>query len=186
MANPSKNLPVCQQVMDLDRYDLSFCSMRLMHVQSCLSFFPLLHRYFFQLPPLWQGVMLGRLLVHNVQLEISATDIRKRHSYPCSVSWFNRIDLQSQQKGPLLSHSWRETNRRAGNAFDRSSMRWMCAISKLKCEVESLTNSFCQREWVKRVQALGLRSLLSLLLLWKTSRGVCWAHVHVYFRSTRI
>lgn len=106
------------------------------------------------------------------------------HSYPCSVSWFNRIDLQSQQKGPLLSHSWK--NRRAGNAFDRSSMRWMCAISKLKCEVESLTNSFCQREWVKRVQALGLRSLLSLLLLWKTSRGVCWAHVHVYFRSTCI
>lgn len=146
--------------------------MRLMHVQSCLSLFPLLHRYFFQLPPLWQGVMLGRLL------EVSATDIRKHHSYPCSVSWFNRMDLRSQQKGPLLSHSWRETNRRAGKALDRSSMRWMCAISKLKCEVE------CER--VKLVQALALRSLLSLLLLWKTSRGVCWAQVHVYFRSTCI
>lgn len=64
-------------------------------------------------------------------------NVKNRQSCPCSASGSNKIDLQSQQKGSLQSHSELELGGIIEMLLPGARLRWMCAVSKLKCKVES-------------------------------------------------
>lgn len=85
--------------MDLDTHDPSFCSVRLMHVQSCLSFFSLFTETFSSCLLSGRAWCLAGCWCIACSWKFQPLNVRRHHSYPCPVSWFDRIDLQSQQKG---------------------------------------------------------------------------------------